>query len=343
MPYFAIAVVLICTWNFPVSCFGQSKDVSLLSSTVLNAQALRSFDVLIRHEVVKDIAPDDFDIAINLTRLRFDWDNQRFLGISKISMDTMMEGADGKGERKSSLHAQGIVSVDGLHSVGPIPGRIVASSGDVRAAFYRAGLTDVRFIGLGRYPQSFSAQSDIGTFENVASVIQNASNIEETKAAGEYFALRHSIPMVNNPQEMTVTSWHIALDSLMPIHMENSIHRVKGNQRVVDRSFFEDYQWKEYEGVYVPIEVIGNSIASSLPRKYRHLSNKEKHERIDELRANGIDYVKHEVSTSVHLHWFSVNKPLAPELFDKSSLRSMAECQKLVDPHASGAVTLQEL
>ena len=93
----------------------------------------------------------------------------------------------------------------------------------------------------------------------------------------------------------------------------------------------------------MPVELKGESLSSSLPRKYRHLSNKEKHDRKDELRAEGIDYKKHAVTSSVHFHWFSVNKPLAPELFDVSSLRSMTECEKLVDPQASGAESLQKL
>lgn len=335
-----VSLLLVCGICGP-SAMGLGQDASsLLHAVALNNSALRSFDVLIRHEAFQDIASDDYERAVVLKRLRFDWDRDRYLGMTKSISDTLIDGETEEDVWGTATQMSGFVLVAGVSTAGPVPGRMVTTQGDARSVFARADVPDLRFGGVAEYPQIFVKTGVAGAFESIEQALSNGNGFTETTLPDGKIRVTHSTPIFGYPDQRTTTQWDIAPDSLMPVaHSRAIAFRKPDGSTELKKQYWEQIEWEQRADIYVPVRITSERVSSSLPKKYRKLPMRE---RLDKAKADGVQATLHPISTTVEFHWFSVNEPLDAKDFSKAPLSSAAELEKLVDPIASGATTLND-
>lgn len=274
---------------------------------ISNAEAIRQFDVLL---VMEQFSSHENKSLKRRTRLVLDFDlNQCFCFDVQEMEDTTIPS-----EPKVMVLSRLAVFNGRVGTYRQFPGGGLPEQ--INDLFEWLGgvmrIPDLRCVGLGRFPETFSCRGQALGFE------QNLKN-------------RARIPVANVERYETVlqnrnhTRIVFASDKVearydfdgktsMPTVISTSVGAI--DQRLLyDEQVFH---WKEIDGLYLPIAISTNAIKQ---------------------RDNLGVPVKEEFKTA-EAHWFSINQPLNKKLLDHADEPSLPKLMKLVDPASSGADSL---
>ncbi len=283
-----------------------SDWLSYREFAISNAEAIRQFDVLL---VMEQFSSHENKRLKRRTRLALDFDlNQCFCFDVQEFEDTTIPGAP------KVMVLSGHAVFDGKSGiVRRFPG---GGSNEVHDLFEILGgvlrIADLRCVGLGRFPETFSFRGELGCFERCV--------VNRARFPSSSVEMRETVLQNRNHTRVLFTNDKVEArydfdgKTSMPTLVATYIGPI--NQR----QFFSEqvFHWKEIEGLFLPISISSNAI-------------KER---------NNLGIAVKEEFKSADAHWFSVNQPLDRKLINTELPDGLLALMKLVDPAASGADSL---
>lgn len=331
-----LALTILVIGTNLCSLTAEEESAGLLHAVGLNAESLRSYDVLIRVEVMKDIGPNDFERSVSFQRMRVDRDSERWLYLAHIDREVLVPG----GELEKSFRMFGCAAKDGRYHTRDFPDRLVKNR-NLLEALAHCATPDLRFIGISNFPRNYVQKGTLGSFEDWQESIRHAVNFEPIVTVNNVMRIRRFSTELGAVDNKYVNDCHLSPETLMPLRLESSRSRPASDGRVEsERLWWETYEWESKNDVYVSTKIVGDQRSSALPMPYRKMSVTERREKKNEMEANGIKYIPYAVSTTVHFHWFSVNEPIDDSAFDLKALQDVTVFEGLVDPRISRAESL---
>ncbi len=176
------------------------------------------------------------------------------------------------------------------------------------------GLVDPRAFGIGgmglcNLEDSKRAFLDIMTGDRLDSFSYGKNGLEVEISCG-----------VDGQNVKTISSY--LFDSTINLPVEYGYHMVfpGGGTTIKQRVFCS---WKEQFGLFLPVGLRTKRFSSFKGR--------------DSEQKNG------DLSHEITLHWFSINEPIPPDLFDKDVLKDSQRLETMLDPVKSNATSIVEI
>ncbi|GIW97136.1 MAG: hypothetical protein KatS3mg111_0469 [Pirellulaceae bacterium] len=295
----------------------QGSDQQRLESPhrpiLLNAAAVRTFDVLIRREVLHDIAPRNVRRAVSFKRVIVDLDKKRFLALTEGTSYTLKEST-----ARETVRRAGMLHFDGrTYRADPI-GQIRLVKSDLYGELSSIGIFDWRMIGVQQFPFAWYAPAHGFSFDaHLAKSLRPGTLAKVEEVPRKPDLLRIFRRTISDHPEVLGNDWDWRIDktTLMPVEFTRSIRWKRDGviKTAVERR--ETYQWQDRDGIYLPKSVTAEELASE----------------------DGIEYV---VETNAQFHWFFVNEPISEERFSQRYLTDPTAFQDLIDPSRCGASDL---
>jgi hypothetical protein len=330
------AAIVLLTFTFALDLRGGEpvEYVKFRDCALTNAECWRKYDVLIKHEFF--MQDDDLDEEERLKsftktmRFAVDWEKSECFVFSSVNIrqdsnstsDKIGEGGDNlapigkQAETGESQYAQYWMLKEGKAYCRRFPGGnngIDGHSVGLKKILADSSVPDLRLIGLSNFPSYF--KDGDGPFEQM---IQARSKPIFRPGATEQVSNLNGTIQVSlfAGQDARVRpSFHYDAKSLMPL--ESIVRRKIGTQFEIEID--DSYRWTEIDGIFVPVEVLGDT--ATFP---------------DIAKPSGL----HSYQT-VRVHWFSLNEQLNSSLFDLSLQQSLGKLMKLVDTEYLGADELK--
>ena len=298
--YFCFAMIL-CT---PVFSFDW---LSYREVAISNAEALRQFDVLL---VVEQFSSHENKRLKRRTRLALDFDlNQCFcFDVQEIEDTTIPSDV-------KVIVLSGLAVFDGKAGIyRRFPGN--GSPQQVNDLFDFLGgvmrVADLRCVGLGRFPETFSCRGEITGFERA---LKNrarlpSGNVERYETVLQNRNHTRVLFTNDNAEARYDFDGKTSMPTLISTYVGAKNQRLLYDEQV--------FHWKEIDGLFLPFSISTNAI-------------KER---------NNLGVPVKEEFKSAEAHWFFVNKPLDKQLLSLVDEPALPSLMKLVDPASSGADSL---
>ncbi len=310
-----------CDGQDPASSTNYSLEMdqeasSYVQAMALNAEALRSSDVLVRFESFHDIGPEQYIRIVTLMRMRMDRLSEKMFVLKRMERRT----------RQTNEEEQRIVSLEGFQfedqnlRVTQFTGPVSRKKLSFKDAAIYTSLTDLRFVGLKPFP---TRSSPLGSFDEYLAASKILTKCVLQSVDTKNVEINRSISTVNAPDEFIHTCWRFNTVTLLPSRFRKEIRRKESGMPVVYPTCRESYSWEETNGAFVPTRIDGVEPGN--------LKNVE-----------GGKPIKYQIENTAQFHWFSVNEQMDNKLFSADPLDSFGDCFPLLDPKLSNATTIVE-
>jgi hypothetical protein len=314
-----------------------SAQDSQLLPVIENNKTIRSFDVLMLKDSFDDISPEDYDKATVISRIKIDWDKQRFLCLTKVKRESLIVPPN-KPEPEvvvSQFQTGTMCNGEQRCFASRIGQRQVYNT---KVELYKVlgygSIPDIRMVGLTFFPRSIAEPSDLLSFETTVA-FESQRKFKESRLEPGVTTLISSQKNLMYPHFEYLLEMEIDDQTLMPQHI--ALRETNTKMRVSRNKQWEAIKWKEFDGVFVPTEILSDELKVALPNPYRNMPVEEQTRRTPEMIEKKVKAIPYARELSVKFHWFSVNKPINEEEFQSDPLESMIEFEKLVDPRLCGA------
>lgn len=279
------------------------EAISLVSGYVANFEAIEIFDVGWRHE--SQWVGDNGAIAESIVRGRLKVDPVANVCCSVVdkSFTNIARSDDGAIEQRQ-VAVQAVV-FDGADCWGrQFPeGAYRVREPSIETALVHGDAVYVQAIGLIPFPIPYGQSKHF--VDHVDYLRHGAYDVSMLGGKAEEQTIKIEMP---RKLFTTVRSYNLDRTTMVPKSMSES--SVLQDRSIVVRAR-ERYRFEEKEGLYVPVEIIGE---------------KRRTKRVEGKSVPGVE------SYEVELRWFSVNKPLDKEFFNSQMLIDMEQVASMVAP-----------
>jgi hypothetical protein len=301
----------------PIRIFAQANGSNQLIAVALNAANWKSYDVLFRVEKFVDFSPEEHINVVEWFRMTYDGNSDRWLYLKSGEIENVGGRPLLNGPPKA-MQAMGLVRNSGKTQFTHQIGSRLLQNDSTKYPLHYLELIDLRFTGLSFSPRLYS-RHDEESFDVCLSALRiHANKYKPGDATNDKIRLTRSAGVKGVDTEIVDTVWEIDRESLMPSSIEQFVRDAKAKRRTLDSR--EEIEWKEIDGIYVPLKITGLKIDLSLS-----------------LDKKSVEQASTE--TNVVFHWFSVNQPLDEEKFDTKYISSVKSFKQHLDPSASRAST----
>jgi hypothetical protein len=291
------------------SAEGQSeldrRASSYLYAQAVNAEALTSFDVLIRYEAFHDIGPGRSIRDETLLRLRVDFTAKKLLAIRRIERRQMDTGISNEEVHKTIFLGASATQDQTTETL--LDGKLKHNAIGMPAAMAELELVDVRYIGFSSYPTIASSQS---TFAQLVAESKVVQGFQVTPVSGNRLKLSRESPIGNSVNDTSYNEWTFDTTTLTPTTFYDEIRRDVDGKRVHYPKCRENIEWQDASGVYVPLRIIGMEV-KTVPKDGKPM--------------------RYEIDKTVQFHWFSVNSKLEDDDFSAKLIETYDTAFPLID------------
>ncbi len=326
----SIALVIFAS---PLAADGQSNDpktpkdadtaktLSVLDALQMNNMAVQSCDVLFWTEIYADMGEAGYESVRSTTRLVIDIEKKRCVQIQWSERDYFLAD-DEKDNEPSRTQALSIAIVsDNTLSWRDWPRTQYSISvpGGFFAALARHGIATFHFVGICEFPvpAAFVTSNDVGQHplgvpEEFWGMYRNIWAKTFVERHQPNFTIKAS-PKTNS-KGFTIEST-TQFDSLTMLPERKSIFLVEsGEKKRISNEFIN---WSEREGIYLPIRLSTDKLASTTTGEKKQI----------------IEYERNRVDT---LNWLHINEAVPEEYFDVALINDPARSTALLDPAREG-------
>lgn len=321
--FFPMVVLLSAIQNGDDLKDGQ-EATSYLHGVAINAQSVKSFDVIFRTESFSDIAANEYIREETVTRIRLDWEKNRCLFATKGDMTSQMRGEKSPTKQVRLLCGH---YTNGLARSTQFGGKVRESKGSLREAIIDFGsVIDFRMTGLKSFPYLFGPRDE---FADTLSALSIPQKMDLKILSPKTMEVSRVIEFQQDSRLKMFQQWVFDRESLMPHESYTALWVKKNGQSETVPRERERYQWKQIEHSYLPVRI--ESTKAQIANRTRVTGD-----------SQAGDLVKFEQDTTVRLHWFKVNQPMSDEDFSDAALTTIEDFYRLVDLRLSGASALAE-
>lgn len=289
---------------------GQSEQdrqaSSYLLAQALNADALKSFDVLIRYDSFHDIGPERYIRDEVMLRLRVDFTAGKLLSVQRLEHRQLEKEVSD--EETHLVLLLGGSAIDEQTTETRFDGTVKhkATKG-IPAAMVELDLVDVRYVGLSSYPRLASSRS---TFAELIAASKVLQGFQIAPVSGDRVQLSRESPIGNSVSDRCYRVYTFDTTRLVPTVFFDEIRRDIDGKKVVYPQCRENIEWRDVDGVFVPTRIVGTEASTVL------------------IAGKPVTY---EVEKNVQFHWFSVNSKLDDESFSAKLIESYDVAFPLID------------
>lgn len=300
--FVAVATVAICRLGMAEDGRGE------VHSILLNAEALRVFDVLLEIEKSYDIRSDELETQIVYMRMTCDRDRQRFLCISKAESSQYISGDESPIQR---VAASGFLRDGEVIRVADPIGKVRVTKRPFVTVLSNFGVPDLRFVGVRGFPSPFYAAEDPASFDSMLKrILVSKSNYIASSAKSQTDSFSLMVTTHEPPGGRVLgrsLEWSISDATLMPKSYREYLRWNDAGSTKKTLTRWEQFEWEEHDGVYVPSTIVCDELGS--------LNNEQ-----------------FTIQKTVKLHWLSVNHELEDDVFSTAAMESLEAFQKKIDP-----------
>lgn len=278
---------------------------SYLYAQMVNADALKSFDVLIRYEAFHDIAPESYIRDEIMLRLRVDFTANKLLAVRRIER-RQMEKEVSEDEKRLVL-LLGACATDEQTTETNFDGKTKRNSIGMPATMAELELVDVRYVGISSYPRLASRHS---TFAQTLAESKAAQGFRITPVNSDRLRISRESLIGNSIDDRGLVEWIFDTTMLVPTSFYSEFSRSVAGKKVRYPRCRESIEWQDADGVIVPVRIVGTELGE---------------ERI------GGKVVKYEVDKTVQFHWFHVNGKVDDESYSAKLIESYDLAFPLID------------
>ncbi len=311
--FFAVLVVFQLIHAASNAQEREEASLALLQPMVFNAEAWRQYDCLIRFEQFDDRDASS-QVRLELTRFTVDWDAAK---VRCIVDSSKSEFENDKDQKKSKvMHAR---MHDGERSgMVVFPNPVRHQPHPLGVLLRDSQVADIRIIGIADFPTPFKLQSR--GFEGwKAKIRRKEPDLKiQVKQLDDKLLLNSRVLVGGSQSEFVNVSYLIDSRTQLVEEFKRSFQNPLVNNGEPYGKIWQSIKWKEINHCFVPVEAIMNE------------------EKLDEKGK------VHSQPSFLKIHWFSLNEPLAPDLFQLDRLNDFQRLTELVDPKKSGATSLDD-
>lgn len=278
---------------------------SYLHAQMINADALKSFDVLIRYEAFHDVGPERYVRHKILWRLRVDFTANKLLAMKSVERRQLNKEVSAEESRQVLLLGGAATSERAFEN--RFDGKIRKVPVGMPDALEHLEMVDVRYVGLTSFPRAASTHS---SFAETLAASKAVQGFQTLPAGSDRLKLYRETPIGNAIADWSYNEWTFDTSALVPTNYYDEIRREIDGKRVTYPICRESIEWKDADGVYVPIRIVGTE------GKVELIDGKP---------------IRYEVDKTVEFHWFSINDKFDDENFSEKLIESYDVAFPLID------------
>lgn len=312
-----IGFAWIANCCLPVFAVETDEAASLIRAFCTNVAAIRSFDVLLQREAISDIVGDSVARETSHVRLRIDLDTNRYMCAAnrRVVEESFAKGKAIGPIRKIRLSGCQWSGTQGWQREFPEQIEPLRSYEDGLAT---QDVPDLRHIGLTFFPSMIRRQGSVDVLQNWMNTRLTAPLLTTLGRSSESTAIVFRNKFKEYEGLELKQAWDFDLRKMVPIRLDRRIIDSQDGTAKEKPQEFEKLDWEERKGIFVPVRILGERIATK-------------------------GEIVYSTETTTYIHWLKLNEPLEDAAFAKDWIASEKGLMEVTNPKKNGVELKVEL